>query len=255
VKTVLAASDLSSEWMRPDVGVVGVEILSTTRLGGVSSGCYEGLNLGDHVLDDPECVRENRARLAAQLPDETAITWLTQVHGSRVIYAPADYALGVQADAVWTDTRGWACAIMTADCLPIVLADQDGRCVAAIHGGWRSLADQIIEKTIEALPVVPSSLVAWLGPAIGPSAFEVGGDVLAAFYLSEQDLSVHAIPGTPEKYFLDLNIVAGRQLLALGLQPENITGGDRCTFLDARRFYSYRRDKQTGRMATLIYFK
>jgi copper oxidase (laccase) domain-containing protein len=104
VKTVLAVSDLSSDWMRPDVGVVGVEILSTTRLGGVSSGCYEGLNLGDHVLDDPECVRENRARLAAQLPDETTITWLTQVHGSRVIYAPADYALGVQADAVWTDT-------------------------------------------------------------------------------------------------------------------------------------------------------
>jgi YfiH family protein len=177
---------------------------------------------------------------------------LNQVHGTRVIHAPSEYVKGIEADAVWTDEPGFACAVMTADCLPVILADVEGQCVAAAHCGWRGLAGDILKRTIEALPVDPSRLVAWLGPAIGPSAFEVGGDVLAAFYLAEEDPAVRPIPETDNKYFLDLNILAGRQLLALGLDPSHVSGGDTCTYSEPPRFYSYRRDGETGRMVTLI---
>ena len=246
------AADTSNDWLRPDIGARGVQVISTTRAGGASTGRFAGFNLGGHVDDSDEAVRANQQMLHAQLPSVTTITWLNQVHGTRVIHAPSQYAKGVEADAVWSDEPGIACAVMTADCLPVVLADVEGRCVAAAHCGWRGLASGILKHTIEAMPVDPSRLVAWLGPAIGPSAFEVGGDVLAAFYLAEDDLAVHPIPETDNKYFLDLNILAGRQLLALGLDPSHISGGDICTFNDPQRFYSYRRDGETGRMVTLI---
>ena len=246
------AADTSNDWLRPDIGARGVQVISTTRAGGASTGRFAGFNLGGHVGDSGEAVRANRQILHAQLPSVTTITWLNQVHGTRVIHAPSQYAKGVEADAVWSDESGIACAVMTADCLPVVLADVDGQCVAAAHCGWRGLASGILKHTIEGMPVDPSRLVAWLGPAIGPSAFEVGGDVLAAFYLAEDDLAVHPIPETDNKYFLDLNILAGRQLLALGLDSSQVSGGDTCTYGDPQRFYSYRRDGETGRMVTLI---
>jgi YfiH family protein len=245
-------ADASSDWLRPDIGARGIQVISTTRAGGASTGSFAGFNVGGHVGDSDEVVQANRQMLYGQLPSGSTITWLNQVHGTHVIHAPSEYSKGVEADAVWSDEPGFACAVMTADCLPIILADIEGRCVAAAHCGWRGLAGGILKRTIEAMPVDPSRLVAWLGPAIGPSAFEVGGDVLAAFYLAEEDLAVHPIPETDNKYFLDLNILAGRQLLTLGLDPGQVSGGDTCTYSNPQRFYSYRRDGETGRMVTLI---
>ena len=245
-------ADASHDWLRPDIGARGIQVISTTRAGGASTGKFAGFNVSGHVGDIDEVVQANRQILYGQLPPASTITWLSQVHGTRVIHAPSEYSKGVEADAVWSDEPRLACAVMTADCLPIILSDVEGRCVAAAHCGWRGLAGGILRRTIEAMPVDPSRLVAWLGPAIGPSAFEVGNDVLAAFYLAEDDLAVRLIPETDNKYFLDLNILAGRQLLALGLDPSHISGGDTCTYSDPQRFYSYRRDGQTGRMVTLI---
>ena len=252
MRTGLAADAASNDWLRPDIGARGIQVISTTRAGGASTGNFAGFNVGGHVGDSDEIVQANRQLLYGQLALASTITWLNQVHGTRVIHAPSEYSKSVEADAVWSDESGFACAVMTADCLPVILADVEGRCVAAAHCGWRGLAGGILKRTIEAMPVDPSRLVAWLGPAIGPSAFEVGGDVLAAFYLSEDDLAVHPIPETDDKYFLDLNILAGRQLLTLGLDPSQISGGDTCTYSDPQRFYSYRRDGETGRMVTLI---
>lgn len=244
-----------SAWLQPDLGVPGVRVVSTTRQGGTSLGPYAGLNVGDHVSDDAVNVERNRATLQAFLPPERTITWLKQVHGTRVVNAPSGYTQGVEADAIWTDDKAFACTVMTADCLPIVLADIRGRCIAAVHGGWRGLASHILRETVDALPVHPGELVAWLGPAIGPTAFEVGGDVLAAFYLAETDAAVHSIPNVDGKYLLDLNMIAGRQLLALGLRAENVLGGEVCTFSNPDHFYSHRRDGVTGRMATVIYYE
>ena len=246
------AADASNDWLRPDIGARGIQVISTTRAGGASTGNFAGFNVGGHVGDSDEIVQANRQLLYGQLARASTITWLNQVHGTRVIHAPSEYSKSVEADAVWSDESGFACAVMTADCLPVMLADVDGKYVAAAHCGWRGLAGGILKRTIEAMPVDPSRLVAWLGPAIGPSAFEVGGDVLAAFYLAKDDLAVHTIPVTDNKYFLDLNILAGRQLLALGLDPSLVSGGYTCTYSDPKRFYSYRREGETGRMVTLI---
>ena len=246
------ATDTFNQWLRPEMGARCVEVISTTRAGGVSTGKFAGFNVGGHVGDSDEAVQANRQMLHHQLPSVSTITWLNQVHGTRVIHAPSEYEEGIEADAVWSDEPGFACAVMTADCLPIVLADIEGRCIAAVHGGWRGLAGGILKRTVEAMPVDADRLFAWLGPAIGPSAFEVGGDVLAAFYLADDDLAVHTIPELNDKYFLDLNILVGRQLLALGIDPGHVFGGDTCTYSDPQRFYSYRRDGDTGRMVTLI---
>lgn len=245
----------ASTWLQPDLGVPGIRVVSTTRQGGASEGRYAGLNLGDHVSDEAAHVEQNRAILEAFLPSERTITWLKQVHGTRVVNAGSEYSKSVEADAIWTGDKAFACTVMTADCLPIVLADIHGRCIAAVHGGWRGLASHILRETIEALPVAPEELVAWLGPAIGPTAFEVGGEVLAAFYLAETDAAVRPVSGVEDKYLLDLNMIAGRQLLGLGLRAENISGGEICTFSNPDHFYSHRRDGVTGRMATAIYFE
>ena len=251
MRTGLAA-DVSNYWLRPDIGARGVRVISTTRAGGASTGSFAGFNVCDHVGDNDTVVQANRQMLHGQLPPATTITWLNQVHGTRVIHAPSEYAKEVEADAVWSDEPGFACAVMTADCLPVVLADAEGQCIATAHCGWRGLAGGILKRTVEAMPVARYRLMAWLGPAIGPSSFEVGGDVLAAFYLPEDDLAVHPVPETDNKYFLDLNILAARHLLALGLDPSHVSGGDTCSYSDPQRFYSYRRDGETGRMVTLI---
>ena len=245
----------ASTWLQPDLGVPGVRVVSTTRQGGSSEGAYGGLNLGDHVGDEAAHVEQNRAIFEVFLPAERTITWLKQVHGTRVLNATSEYVPSIEADAIWTDNQAYACTVMTADCLPVVLTDIRGRCIAAVHGGWRGLASNILRKTVETLPVAPDDLVAWLGPAIGPTAFEVGGDVLAAFYLAETDAAVQVLSTAENKYLLDLNMIAGRQLLALGLRAENISGGEICTFSNPDHFFSHRRDGVTGRMATAIYFE
>ena len=245
----------ASTWLQPDLGVPGIRVASTTRQGGASEGAYAGLNLGDHVGDEAAHVEQNRAIFEAFLPAERTITWLTQVHGTRVLNAASEYAPSIEADAIWTDNQAFACTVMTADCLPVVLADIHGRCIAAVHCGWRGLASNILRETVETLPVAPDDLVAWLGPAIGPTAFEVGSDVLAAFYLAETDAAVQVMSTAENKYLLDLNMIAGRQLLSLGLRAENVLGGEVCTFSNPDYFYSHRRDGVTGRMATSIYFE
>lgn len=252
MRIALAAEPLRTDWLYPNLEIPGVEVISTSRRGGVSTDMFRGFNVGAHVGDCPEAVEQNRKALYQHLDDARTITWLRQVHGTRVIHGPSEYAQDVEADGVWSDEAGFACAVMTADCLPVVLADREGQCVAAVHCGWRGLAGGILQRAVQALPVKSNRLVAWLGPAIGPTAFEVGGDVLAAFYLSEDDLAVHPIPSVSDKYFLDLNVLAGRQLLALGLDASHIMGGDICTYSDPERFYSFRRDGETGRMVTLI---
>jgi len=190
----LVADWPASTWLQPDLGAPGIRVVSTTRQGGASEGPYAGLNLGDHVGDEAAHVEQNRAILEAFLPSERTITWLKQVHGTRVVNATSEYAPLIEADAIWTDNKAFACTVMTADCLPIVLTDIQGRCIAAVHGGWRGLASHILRETIEALPVAPEELVAWLGPAIGPTAFEVGGDVVAAVSRGVKDAAVREVP-------------------------------------------------------------
>ncbi len=238
--------------LRPALaGVTGVGVLSTTRVGGDSLPPFDSWNLGQHVGDKPDAVASNRSRLQALLPADVQICWLQQVHGASVVHARSGQ--GAQADAVWTDDPGYACAIMTADCLPVVLATECGGCCAVVHGGWRGLAGGVLNQTIATLPVAPTSLVAWLGPAIGPRAFEVGDDVRDAFIAA---MGAHAstafVPsGQPGKWFCDIYALAKQQLAALGVSQ--VSGGGRCTHADVGQFFSYRRDGQTGRMATVAW--
>lgn len=235
----------------------GVRALSTTRLGGVSRPPYDdgtgggGLNLGTHVGDDPAAVAQNRALLRAQLPAEPA--WLTQVHGTRVLDA-AQVAGAPEADASISDRRGVVCAIMTADCMPVLLADAEGRVVGAAHAGWRGLAAGVLESTVEAMRAAGAGqLLAWLGPGIGPAAFEVGSDVRDAFtHLGPQaPAAFRRIDGASGKYHADLPALARLALSRVGVT--DMAGGSDCTVSDPARFYSYRRDRVTGRMASLIW--
>jgi YfiH family protein len=235
-----------------------IRALQTTRRGGVSEAPYDdgagdgGFNLGLHVGDDPRRVLQNRDKLRARLPAEPA--WLTQVHGTRVVRAEqAEDA--PQADAAIATTPGVVCAIQTADCLPVLLADADGRAVGAAHAGWRGLAHGVLEDTVGALcEAGAGDILAWLGPAIGPQRFEVGQEVFDAFAGRDAELaSAFASAGRPGKYLADLYALATRILRKAGVR--DIAGGGFCTVSDARRFYSYRRDGVTGRMATLIWIE
>ncbi|SNS75899.1 conserved hypothetical protein [Noviherbaspirillum humi] len=233
-----------------------VHALCTTRCGGVSAGPYGGmdggLNLGAHVGDAPEAVAANRALLRRLLPAEPA--WLSQVHGARVVDACA--AQGVpEADAAVADRPGVVCAIMTADCLPVLFSDAGGRVVGAAHAGWRGLAGGVLENTLARMRDAGAQAVsAWMGPAIGPERFEVGDDVRQAFVAaaaSDQD-AFAAIEGKPGKYLADIYALARRRLARAGAVA--VHGGGFCTVEDRDRFYSYRRDGVTGRMAALIWF-
>ncbi len=235
----------------------GVGALSTTRCGGVSRPPYDdgagggGLNLGVHVGDDPVAVARNRALLRAQLPAEPA--WLTQVHGTQVLDA-ARVAGAPEADASISDRPGVVCAIMTADCMPVLLADAGGRVVGAAHAGWRGLAAGVLENTVESMRKAGAGQVlAWLGPGIGPAAFEVGDDVRDAFaHLGPQaQAAFRRIDGVAGKYRADLPALARLALARVGVSA--VAGGADCTVSDAARFYSYRRDRVTGRMASLIW--
>ncbi|HEX7044183.1 MAG TPA: peptidoglycan editing factor PgeF [Burkholderiales bacterium] len=232
------------DWPAP----ASVRALVTTRAGGVSRGAYCSFNLGAHVGDDPAHVRENRARLRAVLPADPV--WLEQVHGSDVVDA-ARAAPGTRADGAYTRSRGVICAVLTADCLPIFLCDRAGTEVALLHAGWRGLARGVIEQGLAALRAPPEDRLAWLGPAIGPPAYEVGGEVRDAFVSRRPEAAVAFAPARRGKWYLDLYALARQRLEALGVRA--IHGGRYCTASQPELFFSHRRDGATGRMASLIW--
>lgn len=239
--------DLRPNWPAP----TQVQAYTTTRNGGVSLGTYASLNLSLRGGDTPQAVAANRARLHHRLNLPQEPCWLEQVHGQRLLAAhelPADR----QADASWTDQLGYVCTILTADCLPVLLCAEDGRCVAAAHAGWRGLVGGVLEATVRGLPTPPQQLLAWLGPAIGPQAYEVGAEVRAAF-VNHDPAAAYAFNATrPGHWRCDLYALARQRLVALGVQ--RIYGGEYCTYHEATRFYSYRRDGlSSGRMASLIW--
>jgi hypothetical protein len=260
-------------------------------MGGVSAASYASLNLGDHVDDSAAAVAENRRRLkaAAALPAEPA--WLAQVHGTRVVdldavaeldaeaeldaagklnaprgpLGPADAAFTRArgafgpADAAFTRARGRVCAILTADCLPLLLAADSGDLVAAVHAGWRGLAGGVIEATVRALLTVPAlrvapeRLMAWLGPAIGPKHFEVGAEVREALLKDDLGAEGAFVPNARGRFMADLGELVRRRLAALGVRQ--VYGGGQCTYADRDRYFSHRRDGVTGRQATLIWLE
>ncbi len=236
---------ITPDWPAP----ANVKALQTTRLGGVSTGVYASLNLGDHVKDQPQNVAANRQRLSPLLPSEPV--WLNQVHGIRVIDAALANCVE-SADASFTTRKQVVCVTMTADCLPVLLCDQAGTVVAAVHAGWRSLCDGVIEATVHAMPVAPSTLLAWLGPAIGPQAFEVGGEVRAQFMTQDAQAEA-AFVAHGEKWLGDLYTIARQRLKRLGVTQ--VYGGGRCTYSEAETFFSFRREGDTGRMASLIWLE
>jgi hypothetical protein len=229
-----------------------VRAVSTTRLGGVSLPPYASLNLAGHVGDLPEHVAENRRRLArtAGLPAEPA--WLDQVHGT-VVVAAETVGSPIAADAAWTGQINRPCVVMTADCLPVLLCDQSGTVVAAVHAGWRGLAGGVVITAVRQLAKPPVELLAWLGPAIGPAAFEVGEEVRAAFLALDGGNAASFRPSPAGRWLADLYGLARRQLQRLGVN--RIYGGDCCTFSNPARFFSYRREQRTGRMASLIWLE
>ncbi len=238
--------NLTAGWPAP----ARVRTLVTTRDGGVSLAPYASLNLGQHVGDDPAAVAENRARLRACLPAEPF--WLNQVHGIGVQEACADAPdVPPDADAGFTRQPGVVCAVMTADCLPVLLTDRSGSVLAAAHAGWRGLCNGIIEATIARMAVPANDILAWLGPAIGPDAFEVGPEVRAAF-MAHDPTAASAFAAIPDgKYLADIYLLARQRLNACGVT--DVHGGDACTVTERERYFSYRRDGRTGRMASLIW--
>lgn len=241
--------DIPAQWIVPGwPAPPRVRALVTTRDGGVSTGPYASMNLGLRTDDDPAAVAENRARLLRLLPQPPR--WLAQVHGSTAVNADGLEDVP-QADASVASLPGTVCAIMVADCLPVLLTDRAGRCVGAAHAGWRGLAGGVIANTVARMPAAPAELMAWIGPGIGPQAFEVGDDVLEAFCAASPQRRTAFRPLRPGKWLCDLPALARDALLKAGVTE--IHGGDLCTYSDARRFYSYRRDRVTGRMAALIW--
>lgn len=229
-----------------------VKALTTTRNGGFSVGSYASFNLSNLVGDEPGTVKRNRGLLreALQLPAEPL--WLKQVHGSRVIDA-FDAAPGEEADGCVTGTPGVVCAVLTADCLPIFLCDRRSTRIAILHAGWRGLAAGVIEEGLRRIQLPPANLLVWLGPAIGPSAYEVGDDMRRAFVEQDKETaqSFTPVPDRPGHWLADLYDIARRRLRAQGVHA--IHGGLRCTFRERNLFYSHRREGACGRMASIIW--
>ena len=236
------------DWPAP----VTVRAVSTTRQGGVSPPPYASFNLAEHVGDDPAHIAENRRCLAAMAGFPIEPTWLEQVHGTMVVDA-ATVLTPVAADAAFTCAPGRPCVVMTADCLPVLLCDRAGTVVAAAHAGWRGLASGVIAATVARMGTPPMELLAWLGPAIGPKAFEVGEDVRAAFLAQDARNAGCFRPSPAGRWLANLYELARRQLRGLGVSA--VYGGKYCTFSEPERFFSYRRENRTGRMATLIWLE
>ncbi|MBS1157396.1 MAG: hypothetical protein H6R07_3320 [Proteobacteria bacterium] len=238
---------ITPDWPAP----ANVKALSTTRHGGTSTGPYAALNLGSHVGDDPQSVIANRALLGQHLPMEPL--WLTQVHGTTVVNA-ACTCPHAEADASIARMANRICTIMTADCLPVLFCDTQGTAVGAAHAGWRGLNAGILEATVKAMQTPPGEIMAWLGPAIGPDAFEVGSEVRTAFIAHALAATSAFRPSTHDgKWLADLYQLARQRLAACGVTQ--VYGGNRCTFTEEETFFSYRRDSTTGRMASLIWLE
>lgn len=267
---IMGSSLILPDWAAPP----GVRALATTRRGGVSRAPWDGFNLAEHVGDDAQAVAANRALLRRELPAEPL--WLAQVHGTRCVDA-ALTAPGAQADASFARRRGVVCAVLTADCLPVLLCDDRATVVGVAHAGWRGLAAGVIEATVTAMDEPGERLMAWLGPAIGPQAFEVGGEVREAFIAGDPRAARAFTTVAGGKWLCDIYQLARQRLGALGVhrvacqrsgrpdidgprggvsvtQSEGTTV-DCCTASDAERFFSYRRDGVTGRMASLIWLE
>ncbi|WP_339843381.1 peptidoglycan editing factor PgeF [uncultured Halopseudomonas sp.] len=237
---------LQAQWPAPEQ----VRTCITTRRGGCSQGPWKGFNLGDHVGDEPAHVAANRAELQRSLGARPA--WLKQVHGTVVVEANAGQIL--EADAAWTEEPGLACSIMTADCLPVLLCNQAGTRVAAAHAGWRGLLAGVLDNTVDAMDEAPGNLMAWLGPAIGPQAFEVGPEVFEAFCAAHALSREAFVPsGRSDHYLADIYMLARQRLEACGVQ--RIYGAEHCTVSDPTQFFSYRRDGQTGRFVSMIWLE
>ena len=235
-------------WLTPDwPAPASVRACVTTREGGVSEAPFDSLNLGDHVDDRPEAVAENRRRLTDHFSIKPA--WLQQVHGIAV--APADPGLVATADASWTATPGIACAAMTADCLPALFCNRAGTRVAAAHAGWRGLAAGVLEATLDTLDVPAEDVLVWLGPAIGPKAFEVGPEVREVFINQLPEAAEAFLPSdNAGKFMADIYMLARLRLAERGVTA--VYGGGFCTVTDPR-FFSYRRASRTGRFASLVW--
>ena len=240
------------EWLQADwPAPANVLTASTLRSGGVSAIPFDTLNLGDHVGDTPDAVHSNRQRIvqALQLPNEPC--WLNQVHGTRVVEA-SEWQSFPQADACIARRAGQVCVVLTADCLPVLLCSREGDRVAAAHAGWRGLAGGVLESTVSSLGLPGSELMAWLGPCIGPQAFEVGDEVRIAFTAKDAVAAQAFKPSHRAGHWMaDLYLLARLDLARLGVHA--VYGGGWCTYSDEARFFSYRREARTGRMATLIW--
>ncbi len=235
----------------PDWAVpANVRALQTTRNGGVSQAPWASFNLGDHVGDEPAEVAANRAALCAHLPAEPR--WLTQVHGTVAVDADQRPEIR-EADAAFARQPGSVCVVMTADCLPVLLCDRQGTVVAAAHAGWRGLLAGVLESTVAAMNVQPGDLLAWLGPAIGPRCFEVGDEVRNAFVAESPAADLAFVSQQPGKWLCDIYLLARQRLQGMGVAA--ISGGGSCTVSDGERYFSYRRDGVTGRMASLIWLE
>jgi len=234
-----------ADWHLP----AGVRAASTTRAGGVSRGNWASLNLALHVGDDPADVSENRRRLAEALRLPSPPAWLNQVHGTVVPVLHGGES-GLEADAAFSCTPGVVCVVMTADCLPVLFVDIDGGAVAAAHAGWRGLAAGVLEETLARFED-PARVAVWLGPAIGPGAFQVGDEVRQAFMASDPAAAAAFEADVGGRWRADIYRLARQRLAAAGVT--RISGGGSCTYSQRDRFFSYRRDGITGRMASLIW--
>lgn len=237
----------SADWPAPK----NVKTLISTRQGGVSQGVFNSLNLGAHVGDEPQAVAENRARIQANI--RLPVAYLNQTHSSDVVRATDALTHLANADAAVDDTGSVACAVLTADCLPVLFCDRQGSVVAAAHAGWRGLAAGVLPNTIAAMNRPKAEIMAYLGPAIGPDAFEVGQDVLDAFVSKNHDAEQAFMPIGDNKYLANIYLLARQILQREGISQ--ISGGQSCTVLERDRFFSYRRDGQTGRMLSAIWLE
>ena len=236
-------------WLVPDwPAPANIHAATTLRTGGVSLGTFSSLNPAAHVSDDNERVRQNRQIIGAMLDLPTEPIWLAQIHSNRAVKA-FKTALLEQADASYSNESGVVCAVMTADCLPLLVCSTDGAQIAAIHAGWRGLLSGVITNTIVAMQ--QQDFLVWLGPAIGPDCFEVGPEVREDFLEKSASFNDAFKRQGNGKWLADIYQLARIELAALGIV--NVYGGTHCTFTEHERFYSYRRESQTGRMATLIW--
>ena len=234
---------ISADWNAP----ANVCVLSTTRAGGVSTGAWSDFNLGLRCGDDESCVEQNRAILGKLLP--ACPQWLHQVHGTQVVQHDGGNCPEIEGDALVSFLPGQVCAVLTADCLPVVFCNKAGDRVGIAHAGWRGLANGILSDTIDALDEDPDQLMVWLGPAIGPEVYEVGVDVTEAF----PDEFPKGFSAQDDRWLMNLYALARLKLESSGVH--NVSGGGFCTLSEPQRFFSFRRDGVSGRMASLVWLE